>query len=137
MGDVHIEKVLVSNMISFCEKTIYTLLVTSIMIINLSHYKWCFQKPVRYDGQNKWMYFLIEDDKLLEKYNTIWDRVSADIKTEFDRELVYKNEFLKVKIKSHNYEVRDFYSKNTHTCLAVLGSIILSKKMGIVIPKRF
>ena len=26
------------------------------------------------------MYLGIEDDDLLEKYNTIWDRVSADIK---------------------------------------------------------
>ena len=33
-----------------------------------------------YDGQTKWMYFLIEDDELLEKQNTIWDKVSADIK---------------------------------------------------------
>ena len=33
-----------------------------------------------YDRQTKWMYFLIEDDNLLEKYNTIWDEVSADIK---------------------------------------------------------
>ena len=32
------------------------------------------------DGQTKWMYFLIEDDDSLEKYNTIWDKVSADIK---------------------------------------------------------
>ena len=24
-----------------------------------------------YDGQTKWMYFLIGDDDLLEKYNTI------------------------------------------------------------------
>ena len=32
------------------------------------------------DGQTTWMYFLIEDDDLLEKYNTIWDKVSADIK---------------------------------------------------------
>ena len=30
------------------------------------------------------MYFLIEDDDLLEKYKTIWDKVSADIKKEFD-----------------------------------------------------
>ena len=27
----------------------------------------------------KWMYFLIEDDDLLEKYNTFWDKVKADI----------------------------------------------------------
>ena len=32
------------------------------------------------DGQTKWMYFLTEDDYLLEKCNTIWDKVSADIK---------------------------------------------------------
>ena len=32
------------------------------------------------DRQTKWIYFLIEDDDLLEKYNNIWDNVSADIK---------------------------------------------------------
>ena len=29
--------------------------------------------------KTKSMYFLIEDDDLLEKYNTIWDKVSPDI----------------------------------------------------------
>ena len=29
--------------------------------------------------KTKWMYFLIEDDDLLEKYNTIWDKVSPYI----------------------------------------------------------
>ena len=37
LKDVDIEKVLVSNKISFDEKTISTLLVVCIMIINLSH----------------------------------------------------------------------------------------------------
>ena len=36
-----------------------------------------------FDGQTKWMYFLIEDDDLLEKYNTILDKISADIKNNF------------------------------------------------------
>ena len=35
---------------------------------------------VSYDGQTKWIYLLIEDNDLLEKYNTIWDKVSSDIK---------------------------------------------------------
>ena len=64
-----------------------------------------------YDGQTKWMYFLIEDDALLEKHNTIWDKVSADIKKEFDNEPVYNKEYLKTKIKSHGDEVTDFYDK--------------------------
>ena len=33
-----------------------------------------------YEGQTKLMCFLIEDEDLLEKYNTIWDKVRADIK---------------------------------------------------------
>ena len=32
--------------------------------------------------------FIIEDDDLLEKYNTIWDKVTTDIKKEFDSEPV-------------------------------------------------
>ena len=46
-----------------------------------------------YDGQTKWMYFLIEDEDLLKKYNTIWDKFSADIKKEFDSEPVYQKNF--------------------------------------------
>ena len=37
-----------------------------------------------YDRQTKWMYFLIENDDLLEKYSTVWDKVSTDIKNVFD-----------------------------------------------------
>ena len=54
------------------------------------------------------MYLLIEDDDLLEKYNTIWDKVSADIKKGCDSEPVYNKNFLKTKIKSLGDEVTDF-----------------------------
>ena len=64
-----------------------------------------------YDGQAKWMYFMIENDNLLEKYNTIWDKVSADIRTEFDNEYVYNKNYLKTKLKSHGDVVTDFYDK--------------------------
>ena len=80
-----------------------------------------------YDGQTKWMYVLIEDDDFLEKYDTIWDKVSADIKQEFDSEPLYNKEILKTKINSHGDEVTDFYDKkipkvgSNHTCLAVVS----------------
>ena len=45
--------------------------------------------------------FLIEDNELFEKYNTTWDRVSVDIKKEFDSETVNSKNSLKTKIKSH------------------------------------
>ena len=79
------------------------------------------------------MYFLIEDD-LIEKYNTIWDKLMK----EFDSEPVYNKEFLKIKIKSHADEFTDFFDKkiskvdSNHTCLAVIR-ILLSKKMRIIL----
>ena len=57
------------------------------------------------------MYFQIKDDDLLEKYNTIWDEVNADIKKEFDSEPAYNKEFLKTKMKSHGDKVTNFYDK--------------------------
>ena len=57
------------------------------------------------------MCFLTENDDLLEKYNTIWDNISADIKKEFDSEPVSNKNFMKSKVKSHSDEVRDFYNK--------------------------
>ena len=59
------------------------------------------------------MYFLIEDDDLLQKHNTIWDNVRADLEKELDN--VYNknnnNNLLKTKIKSHGDEVTDFCDK--------------------------
>ena len=84
-----------------------------------------------YDWETKWMYFLIEDDDFLEKLNTIWDKVSADIKKEFDSEFIYKKNFLKTKIKYHGDDATDFYDKETpkvdskvesnQTCLVVIN----------------
>ena len=36
-----------------------------------------------YAGQTKWMYCLVESYDLLEKYNSIWDKVNTDIKKNF------------------------------------------------------
>ena len=89
------------------------------------------------------MYFLIEDDDLLEKYNTNCDKVSADIKKEFDREPAYDKEFSKTKIKSHGDKVTDFYDKkipkvgSDHNCLAGLSLDSALKKTTIIIRKCF
>ena len=52
------------------------------------------------------MYFLTEDDDLLEKHNTIWNKVSADMKKEFDSKPVYNKNFLNMCI------IKYFYDKN-------------------------
>ena len=81
-----------------------------------------------YDDQTKWITFLIEDDDLLEKYNILWDKVTSDVKREFDSELLYKKSLLKTKIKSYGYKAADFQDKkmpkigSNHTYLAVINS---------------
>ena len=80
-----------------------------------------------HDCQTKWMYFLIKDEDLIEKCNTILDKVSNDIKKEFDSEPVYDKKFLKTKIKSHGDEVTDLQDKelpkvgSNYTSLAVIN----------------
>ena len=87
--------------------------------------------------------FLIEDDGLCEKFNTIRNKVSSDIKREFDSEPVYNQNFLKTKIKSYGDDVTDFYDKeipkvnSNHTCLAVISLDSTLKKMKPVIHKSF
>ena len=44
----------------------------------------------------------IKDEKLLEKDNEIWKKISNIIKKEFDSKLVYNEKYLKTKIKSYN-----------------------------------
>ena len=58
-----------------------------------------------YDGKSKWMYFLIENDNLLEKYNAIWYKVSADIKEEFDSKSVHNEKLLNTKRNFHDKEI--------------------------------
>ena len=88
------------------------------------------------------MYFLIEDDDL-KKYNNICDKVSADIKKEFARELVYNKFFLKTKIKSHSDEVTGFYNKDipkadsNHTCLTEISLDSALKKDENYYPQVF
>ena len=89
------------------------------------------------------MYFLIADDDLLEKHNTIRGKVSADIKKEFDSEPVCNEQFLKTKIKSHSDEVTDFHDKkipkvdSSHTCLAVTSLDSALKKNDNYYPQVF
>ena len=93
-----------------------------------------------FDGQTKWM---IEDDDLLEKYNTIQDKVSTDIKKELDSEPVYNKNYLKTKIKSYGDKVTDFYNKkipkldSNHTCLAVIRLDSALKKDDYYYPQVF
>ena len=97
LKDLDTEKVLVSNKISSGEKNYkyfigYLYNDRKVKPLHIMLPKTSADVK-NYDGQTKWMYFLSEDDDLLEKYNTIQDKVSADLKKEFDSGPVYNKKF--------------------------------------------
>ena len=62
--------------------------------------------------KSKHMSFLIKDEKLLEKYNEISKKVSNIIKKEFDSKPVYKQKYLKTKIKFYNGKMNTNFHNN-------------------------
>ena len=92
LEDVDTEKVLVSNKI-WWKKTNFKYLIlygyndNKVKTLHTMLPKASACKK-NCDAQTKWMYFFIEDDDFLQKYNTIWGKNSADIKKEFDSEPV-------------------------------------------------
>ena len=78
----------------------------------------------------------------MEKCNTIWDKISADIK-KINSEPVYNKKNLKTKIKFHGNEAAKFHDKevpkagSNHTCLAVIAIDFALKKEENYYPQMF
>ena len=62
--------------------------------------------------ETKYASFLIKDNKLLEKYIEIWEKVSNTFKKEFDSHLAYNKEYLRTKIKSDNGKISTNFQNN-------------------------
>ena len=62
---------------------------------------------VKHFDSNKTMSFKVSDNKLLKKYNKIWERVGNLLNIEFDSEPVYGNadKYNKTKIKLYGDRV--------------------------------
>ena len=56
---------------------------------------------------NKTMSFKVGDNKLLKKYNKIWEKISNLMNIEFDSEPVYgdNDKYIKTKIKMYEHRV--------------------------------
>ena len=59
--------------------------------------------------ETKYISFLIKDDKLLEKYNEIWEKVKNSLKKEFDSEPVYNGKY---KTKSYDGKTNTNFHNN-------------------------
>ena len=66
----------------------------------------------KYFYEIKYASLLIKDDKLLEKYNDIWDKVSYTIRKEFGSNLLYNKRNLRDKIKSYKGKINANFHNN-------------------------
>ena len=94
---------------------------------------------VKHFDNNKTMSFKVSDNKLLKKYNKIWEKISNLMNIEFDSEPVYSDvdKFIKTKIKMYGNRVNtNFQGKNvpkenaSYKCLSLtmLDSVIRVNK---------
>ena len=74
------------------------------------------------------MSFLIEDDKLLKKYNKIYNKVRNSINKELGSNLLHNENYQKTKLKSYEGKVKkinnDKMPKECYLCICL--SVILS-----------
>ena len=94
--------------------------------------------------KTKCMPFLIKDEKLLEKYNEIWKKVSNIIKKEFDSNPACNEKYIKTKIKFYNGKINTNFHNNRIPkegcqCISLLVILIDSvyKKKKAIILKCF
>ena len=92
-----------------------------------------------YDGETKWIYFLIGDDELLNDYHDIWNKVSNSIK-KFDSKTICIKKFLKSKIKSYSVEAKDFHdkemSKVDSNCIKTIIHKCFQKNVNTLVKKE-
>ena len=80
---------------------------------------------------------MIKDNKLLQKYNEIWNKVSNTIKKLFDSEPLYNEKYLKTKVKSYDRKINtnfrnDKMPKEGSHCICLSVILIDSVfKMGM------
>ena len=88
------------------------------------------------------MSFMIEYDDLLVKYNTLWDKVSGDIKKEFNSEPAIIKNFWKPKknlidMKLQIFTIKKFQRQTLIIFLAVISLDSALKKDENYIRKYF
>ena len=89
-----------------------------------------------YDGQTKWMYVLIKVDR----YNTIWNKVIADMKENLTASLsiikiIWKQKKNLMAINFKIFTIKKLDSN--HTCSAVVSLDSALKKEIVIVQKCF
>ena len=73
------------------------------------------------DGTRR-MSFLTDNNKFLEKYTTIWEKISDLINKKFDSDPVYNNKYINTNIRSYNNDIKT----NFHDIVIMCHDIFLT-----------
>ena len=76
------------------------------------------------------MSFSIKDNKLLEKYNETWDKVSKVIKKGFNSDPEYNGKYLKTKINSYEEKVNTIFHNDKYQKRVLIVLVDSVFKMG-------
>ena len=60
---------------------------------------------------NKYVNLLVNDKKLLKKYNEIWDKIKSLYKREFDEKPLYNNKYISTRVYNNNMMHTEFKYK--------------------------
>ena len=113
MDNTDINEVVVSNKVSFGEKDFECFIDGNAKKIKPSCILLPKMNAYRRDlDKTKCVSSLIKYEKLLEKYNETWKKVSNIIITEFDGKRVYNKKYLQPKIKSYNGNIYTNFHNN-------------------------
>ena len=87
-----------------------------IILPQINAYTKCFKEI-------KCVNFLVNDKKVLQKYNKIWDKAKSLFKEKFISEPVYKGKFIKTKVNFYNtpFLCKKMPKENEcYTCVSIL-----------------
>ena len=70
-----------------------------------------YNKHLDNNNNNKYVNLLVNDKKLLKKYNQIWDKIKSLSKKEFDKKTLHNNKYIIAKIYNNIMHTEFKYKK--------------------------
>ena len=73
-----------------------------------------------FENGGKNMSFLIKNDRVVDKYNTIWDKIKKTLNIKFHSMPVYDEKYIKAKVREFNGVIETTKESIHYTCIACI-----------------
>ena len=107
--DIDINKILISKPESYDKNNMRKYIIgyndNTISSLQLSLPKMTGYLNIFKDGTRK-MSFLTDNNEFLERYTTIWEKISDLVNKKFDSDPVYNNKYINTEIRSYNNDIK-------------------------------